>query len=180
MDDIYLEKPFPAGINNTRCLNQDDAKSLLLDVKEVFDKNGMEFFLVFGTLLGAYRENNFIKHDTDIDIAVIGDGAEDAIDELIKNGRFSDKNIKSFKNRNFSLFRDNILLDIYPFVENEGGYRSKLGWKNNYRLSMDYFPLVDIEFLGENFKTVNNIEKYLESKYGKDWRIPKKFAHART
>ena len=96
MDDIYLEKPFPAGINNTRCLNQDDAKSLLLDVKEVFDKNGMEFFLVFGTLLGAYRENNFIKHDTDIDIAVIGDGAEDAIDELIKNGRFSDKNIKSF------------------------------------------------------------------------------------
>ena len=45
---------------------------------------------------------------------------------------------------------------------------------------MEYFPLVDIDFLGQKFKTVNNIEKYLESKYGKDWRIPKKFAHART
>ena len=125
-------------------------------------------------------EKNFISFDTDIDIAVMGEDSERELEKLISNKIFLEKNIKAFRNRNFSLSRDNIILDIYPFVEHEGGYRSKLGWKNNYTLCEDYFPLKNIDFLGSNFKTVNNIDIYLESKYGKNWKEPRRFAHART
>jgi len=40
-------------------------------IKEVFDKFGVKFCLVYGALLGAYRDGKLIEHDDDIDIAVI-------------------------------------------------------------------------------------------------------------
>lgn len=40
-------------------------------IKQVFDKFGVRFFLVYGALLGMYRDGNFIEHDDDIDLAVI-------------------------------------------------------------------------------------------------------------
>lgn len=40
-------------------------------VKEVFDKYGVRFFVVYGALLGHYRDGDFIPHDDDIDLAVV-------------------------------------------------------------------------------------------------------------
>ena len=39
-------------------------------LKKVFDKFGVRFFLAYGTCLGAYRDNNFLPGDNDIDIMV--------------------------------------------------------------------------------------------------------------
>lgn len=43
----------------------------LEQIKEVFDKYGVRFFVVYGALLGHYRDGDFIEHDDDIDLAVI-------------------------------------------------------------------------------------------------------------
>lgn len=40
-------------------------------IKEVFDKYGVRFFLVYGALLGHYRDKDFLPGDDDIDLAVI-------------------------------------------------------------------------------------------------------------
>lgn len=43
----------------------------LEDIKAVFDKFKVRFFLVYGALLGFYRDGNFLPGDDDIDLAVI-------------------------------------------------------------------------------------------------------------
>lgn len=40
-------------------------------IKEVFDKFGVRFVVVYGALLGFYRDKNFLPGDDDIDLAVI-------------------------------------------------------------------------------------------------------------
>lgn len=43
----------------------------LEQIKEVFDKYGVRFFIVYGALLGFYRDGDFLPGDDDVDIAVI-------------------------------------------------------------------------------------------------------------
>ena len=46
-------------------------KELLLELKNLLDKNNITFWLMTGTLLGAIRENDFLAHDpNDIDIGL--------------------------------------------------------------------------------------------------------------
>jgi len=44
---------------------------LLSYIVDVFDQNGIVYFLDYGTLLGCIRDESFIPWDTDIDIGVI-------------------------------------------------------------------------------------------------------------
>src|SRR3990167_7741422 len=39
-------------------------------IKEVFDKFGVPFYIVYGAVLGLHRDGDFIEHDDDIDLAV--------------------------------------------------------------------------------------------------------------
>jgi hypothetical protein len=63
-------------------LDIDIAKKNLLDLKEVMDRSGVKFGLIYGTLLGAYREKNFIKHDYDTDLFVLEEVKQDLLDSL--------------------------------------------------------------------------------------------------
>jgi len=49
-------------------MKEDIAIEALREVKEIFDKHGIVFWLDFGTLLGAVRESKFISWDHDIDL----------------------------------------------------------------------------------------------------------------
>ena len=51
-------------------ITEEDAKSLLQTTKKLFDECGMKFYLCFGTLLGAIRDNGLIKGDEDVDVFV--------------------------------------------------------------------------------------------------------------
>lgn len=55
-------------------LSIDEIKSLQLDILKKFadycDKHNLEYFLVFGTLIGAVRHKGFIPWDDDIDVAM--------------------------------------------------------------------------------------------------------------
>lgn len=49
---------------------KDNKTKDLEDIKLVFDKFKVPFYLVYGGLLGVYRDGKFIEHDDDIDLAV--------------------------------------------------------------------------------------------------------------
>lgn len=153
------------GLDSGKC------KEFLVEVRDLLEKNNIKYFLLFGTLLGAYRENDFIKHDRDIDIGILAESKDD-LEKMVINGCFAEKDILFFRDRNYSLFKNGIYMDIYPFMMDGDEYRSLLGWQTNYRLNPKYFPTQDIEFLGEKFTTISNIEDYLLDKYGKDWKTP--------
>jgi len=53
---------------------------------QIMNDNNVIFWLEFGTLLGFYRENDFIKHDFDLDIGVYRDDADKIRKILTENG----------------------------------------------------------------------------------------------
>lgn len=60
-------------------MREEIAVQSLREVKEVFDKAGIKFWLDHGTLLGAVRDGKIIEWDTDIDLGA----AYDNIDKII-------------------------------------------------------------------------------------------------
>ena len=94
-----------------------------LDALKRFDKclekNGFEYTLAFGTLLGAVRERGFIKHDLDIDVAMWHDEYSDSLRVCLQESGFS--LLHSFEIDNGDLGREetyvwnNIPIDIFFF-----------------------------------------------------------------
>lgn len=49
----------------------DDRIKDMVDIKRVFDSFGVKLILVYGALLGHYRDGDFLPEDDDVDFAVI-------------------------------------------------------------------------------------------------------------
>jgi len=153
----------------TKYLNLDVAKKNLLDLKKVMDQSGVKFGLIYGTLLGAYRENNFIKHDYDTDLYVLEEVKQDLLDALPKliNIGFE---VCRYDGSLLSVSRDDEYIDFYIFRKSKFFYR-----KNNVGLSAKATYLentVDYNFLGESFQIPKNVESFLVYLYGTTWNTP--------
>lgn len=81
------------GFSETQLRGQYEGQCELLRlfkiVIEFCDKNNLNYFATGGTLLGSVRENGFISHDADIDIALV----DEEYDYFYRN---FPKNTKSF------------------------------------------------------------------------------------
>lgn len=78
---VFLQMPRATG----RLRNIQLAENHILQrVKDICDANGLEMFLVGGTLLGAVRHRGFIPWDNDVDIGMMLPDYEKLV-ELLKN-----------------------------------------------------------------------------------------------
>ena len=153
----------------TKYLDRKIAKNNLLDLKEVMDEAGVEFGLIYGTLLGAYRENNFIKHDYDTDLFVLEEFKQDLLDTLPKLIEIGFE-VCRYDGLLLSISRNDEYIDFYFFRKSYFFYR-----KNSVGLSAKSKYLentVDFDFLGKHFKIPRNVESFLTELYGKTWNIP--------
>jgi len=150
---------------------------LLLKTKQILDAHKIPFLLVFGTLLGAYRENGFIKHDTDVDIALFFKHIK-KVKALIDEGYFAVYGLELIRNNFptlYSLRYKEDYIDMYFFKQGNTKYICAM-----YKIPISQIsnPPRVINFLGESFNTVNDIELYLTRRY-KNWWEPVENKHAK-
>ena len=71
-------------------LNEQKSISLTIleYVDEICKRNNIEYFLGYGTLLGAVRHKGFIPWDDDIDIIMFRDNYEKFLSIMKKNGKY--------------------------------------------------------------------------------------------
>jgi phosphorylcholine metabolism protein LicD len=145
------------------------SKNNLLDFKAVMEKHDIHYGLWFGTLLGAIREKDFIKHDEDTDVFMLDEDREKVLDALYDFEEVGLKVIRYEHNGEIlSFMRDGDYIDIYF-------YRKSL----NQRVTVDngidgkYLEsTVMTDFLGTQFPVPNHPKEVVKILYGENWHIP--------
>lgn len=170
---IVLKQPFK-GVRGNHFHNIKTAEKLLVDSTALFEKEGMPYLTIFGTLLGIYRSGKLIPYDSDLDFAIRSEDAPRLVDIFPV---FEKEGIKIIRVTEdvVSLARGGEYFDIYIFSPiNEDWCRCHI-WHLENR---DFASPSDIIFQGATLKTVREPEEFLRRYYGDDWQTPKKDAHA--
>lgn len=150
----------------------------LFTTVDVLENLSIKYSVVFGTLLGIYRDSQLIEHDTDSDLAVwVQDQnkmiklVKDLEDEQLMLTRF-DYNILSFT-------RGGDYIDLYL-------YRAKENGSNVLHCIPEFGTLTTkdfdnsntVTFHNRNLTCVHDPENYFQKLYGSDWKTPIKDKHA--
>jgi phosphorylcholine metabolism protein LicD len=132
-------------------LSPEKRKKMLLDIKEVFDKNQVDFFPIHGTLLGFVREQRIIPYDADADLGAWYteyDKIRKLYDTFLEEGyRLIGSGMKG-KYRHLTLYRDNDdLIDK--------NIQKKLGMLKP--ISKDTLEINDTEIKNNILDTINEL-----------------------
>jgi len=141
-------------------------KTILFKFDDICKELGIKYFLLQGTCLGLFRDHNFIKDDTDIDVFV----------DCSKN-----KLIKLFKQLEKKGFvPDKIFSNRF---ENAPGEEINRHVKYGTMWMDVYFKMLDnrkkfmikpnkIRFKGRIFNCPSPVEEYLALEFGDTWETP--------
>lgn len=159
----------------------------LVDTKQVFDELKIPFCLMDGTLLGAYRDGDFIAGDYD-DIDISFDAKYfDRVPLIFK--KFEEAGLRKFKQWDFrggfeggAVIRGGNHVDFYCIHKHRNGKEAySLGRKSlpndskpyrAYVYPIEHFTKFDkLIFKGMEFNIPNKVESLLEVRYG-DWKTP--------
>jgi len=163
----------------------------LKEIREVFLKLGIKYFLINGTLLGAIREKNIILTDHDNDLGLYGEDIHRSIDifNALKAAGFSVGSGEAFqfpcedikrpiwftahrnvKNEFIFMFKmkDKRTMWFTTRKEEKTGIKEYCIWENDAK----YFDtLQEIEMQGKKFPIPNNYKELLALWY-KNWEVP--------
>lgn len=159
-------------------INQEIAKENLQLFYSIIEKTDIKYGLIYGTLLGAIRENNFIEHDEDIDIFILGEYEED-FQKLLKQFRNLGLELVRYNYDLLSLMRKGEYIDVYFFYPKRifGFIKVRIHDNRNIILAKYLENPNRINFLGMNIPIPSEPEKLLKKTYGSNWRIPIKNQH---
>ena len=193
--DIIKKLPIIKTLNNKANTELDSRRSSLLRenfqevLKIIYNSqlNKYDLWLDFGTLLGFYRENDFINNDLDMDFGIIINDYDDFLEKekyLIKKG-FSRTKEFYYKNRlvelsysykglnvDFIVYRrkaDVIESDTIFFMTNALGKPTRY---EVYNYSLPFSELEEHNFKAVEIKVPNNAREYLSKLYGEDFEVP--------
>lgn len=152
-------------------------RSMLKVFYEESDRLGMRPFLLWGTLLGAVRDGDFIIGDNDVDLGM-RDSDFARRHELIVAMKSRGYPLRSNGPNQFSLeTRDGLLnLDVDLLTVRDGALTCAEtftdGTRSYYSFPKEPFDsLAQVEFLGIRVWIPSDADRVLTSVYG-DWRIP--------
>jgi hypothetical protein len=169
-------------VNTVKALN------ILLDLKKVMDNLQIPFWLDGGTLLGAYRENQFMDTDFDVDIGMFGEDDKYCygIMEQLEYKGFSNFHFKQHpcgEGKQISFIKDGIPGDIFIYYK-RGFKRFRVMFDITPYRTVKFIPCVfpgalfdsfaEIDFMdyGVKFNMPFPTNEYLQEQYG-DWKTDK-------
>lgn len=65
------------------CRMRRNGLQMLAQANKAFDEIGVQAFLTYGCLLGAYRDHGFISYDPDVDLGVLAEQVPANLDEVL-------------------------------------------------------------------------------------------------
>ncbi|ELA8731787.1 hypothetical protein [Morganella morganii] len=150
-------------------------------------------WLDYGTLLGAYRDNNIISHDIDIDLSCFIDDKDDIHNKFITSG-FKLLYIYEPINKNninklivqYTYLYKNVTIDLFFYAKPNNkniittyffSYIPTGPYSGNYRVMEVFNPLLGfkkITFLDSTIWIPENTEEYLKENYGESFLTPDK------
>jgi phosphorylcholine metabolism protein LicD len=163
----------------------------LVQADRALREAGSFMFLASGTLLGAYRDKNFIAHDSDIDVGILADRLPENLPEILAKYGFKHEKQLYFKDTGlltedvYSYKRLHVDFFVY-FKENDDFYyysakrHEHKTWQEANRT--DGFPCAsswvsasefeEIDFLGKQLFTPVKTPQWLEETYGSTYMTP--------
>lgn len=166
------------------------APELLILFDKILNEAGCNYWLMFGTLLGAIRENNFIQHDFDLDIGVFKDDFTEEVSLLLKKYGFEKQReilIDGGKvGKEETYVYKNVSIDIFFFEKNDNGndiycydFIKPSNMKNlkqnefiPRKITLPFDGLMEYSFKGCKVKIPQNYDRLLAAHYGSDYMIP--------
>ena len=166
--------PWERYIRHGPDVNEENAQRLLFDFLDVLEEHNITNWLNWGLLLGAVRENNFIRWDTDMDVTSHWADREKVIKVIepimLNKGCYIPTSEECFPEDRFYI-RDLEKIE-YNFVEDCGDKyiysknRSPIGCPKHHIDKLDVMT-----FRGRKVFIPSDVESYLEMSYG-NWRVP--------
>ena len=135
---------------------QQTETEILKEVVKICDKYKINYFLLYGTLLGAVRHKGFIPWDDDIDIAMPREDYNLFIEKakIELNGKYQLDYIENNKNYYLNFIKVRNINTSYE------EYNLK-GYSGNKGIWIDIFPLDYADKIGIEVKMKNKIVKVL-------------------
>ena len=193
--DVVKNLPLIKKLNEKANIELDSKRSNLLkeNFEEILnvvyssDLKDYNIWLDFGTLLGYYRENDFISHDLDMDFGVQVSSFEEfeVIEKHLINNGFNrtkefyfNKNLVelsySYKGLNVDFIiynkeNDRVFSDTIFFMTNALGNPTRY---EVYHYEIPFLGLKECDFKGMKVKVPDNTQGYLRTLYGEDFETP--------
>lgn len=169
------------------------AEKALVSLKSILDEHYIIFWPDYGTLLGIYREHDFISHDCDIDIGMFGANASNVM-LILCNSDFVLSHQYSICKKNgdekiiqLTYKYHSLTIDMYFYERiNDNiittyqlhGIKPKQYDNNNqlmfqvYQYNLPLNTFSSIVFKDIEYRVPTEIEKYLIALYGENFMIP--------
>jgi len=163
-------------------MNKKIALENLVELHEIFKTLNVEYWLSCGTLLGFYRDNDFIGHDKDTDVCINIDClSKYLIQKLISAGFLIKHKFGRIHNGfEIAIVKNNVKTDLFFFYKKENYWYHSVyaNFTKKDSLKYDYvfnpFELKENKFLNHFFVTPDDIESVLIQQYGTNWKTPNK------
>lgn len=164
----------------------------LQSLDKVFKELKCDYWLDFGTLLGAVRENNFIEHDCDIDVGMwLTDysiqlhsvfekyGFKKIRDIKVDNGKYGLELTYQINNINVDIFFytriDDKCAYYHDFIPENGmsriGTIQKLGGLVVREISLPISSIGSISFKNANYPIPEPVIDHLIGRYGEGYKV---------
>ncbi len=156
---------------------------------KALNEENLVFWLDFGTLLGYYRDHDFIKHDVDIDMGTYLTNATKVKEALERNGF---KRVRHYYPVDHSGLEEaykfrHISIDVFYYVKQDKimhstGYRPLSPIKKSSLLkpipmkvmeyTLPYSGFHIVEYKGSHVYVPNDIVSHLKMNYGESFMTP--------